>query len=229
MTYLGSKDKIHQFIINCINRYRKPGQVYIEPFMGSGAIISRMPGPRIGSDAMIDLMMLWDELVRGVFVEPPYITKEQYDELMKSETHSALRAYAGFFWSFSGMFAKGYSPEFYKNSRSFYSAMERAKLLEGAMLAPIPYYKYTPSQWSGAVFYCDPPYIQTTGYRGVEPFDYDRFYYWCKEMSKNNIVLISEYWMPPEKFVIVDQERKRIGLKRTDDDNDRIEMVYMPR
>ena len=28
--------------------------------------------------------------------------------------------------------------------------------------------------------------------------DYEKFYEWCKEMSKNNIVLISEYWMPDE-------------------------------
>jgi site-specific DNA-adenine methylase len=53
----------------------------------------------------------------------------------------------------------------------------------------------------GYVFYCDPPYnCNTTRYRqsdGSQSFDYDKFIEWCRELSKHNLVLISEYKRPP--------------------------------
>lgn len=232
MTYLGSKERIKEFILRNIVRVRAPGQLYIEPFMGSGSIISELSGPRIGSDAHKDLMLLWMELVNDSFEEPATITKEVYDKLMKSNVPSALRGYAGFFWSFSGMFDKGFSSAFYTKSHSFHKARETAVKLRDAVLAPIPYYQYIPEQWKdkNAVIYCDPPYLGTTGYKGTPDFDYERFYYWCEQMSSlGNTVLISEYYMPSTRFVIIDQLGHRIGLKRLDDDNDRIEFIYQPR
>ena len=55
------------------------------------------------------------------------------------------------------------------------------------------------------VIYCDIPYKDTKKYR-TPNFDYERFYDWCKEMSKNNIVLISEYSMPDDFECIWEQE-----------------------
>ena len=49
--------------------------------------------------------------------------------------------------------------------------------------------------WMGQ---CDPPYRSTTGYKGTGRFDYDAFYDWCRKMSKNNIVYVSEYDMPDD-------------------------------
>ena len=34
----------------------------------------------------------------------------------------------------------------------------------------------------------------------LDLFDYDKFYEWCIKMSQHNIVLISEYYMPNDKF-----------------------------
>ena len=45
------------------------------------------------------------------------------------------------------------------------------------------------------VIYCDPPYRNTTNYN-TAVFPYEEFYDWCREMSKNNIVLVSEYNIP---------------------------------
>ena len=50
-----------------------------------------------------------------------------------------------------------------------------------------------------SVIYLDPVYNDITRKRyGVDNFDYDSFYEWCIEMSKDNIVLVSEYSMPKE-------------------------------
>lgn len=50
------------------------------------------------------------------------------------------------------------------------------------------------------VIYCDPPYKGTKGYKSVA-FDHDRFYDWCERQPLP--VYISEYDMPPDRFVEV--------------------------
>jgi site-specific DNA-adenine methylase len=60
-----------------------------------------------------------------------------------------------------------------------------------------------------SVIYCDPPYRGTNGY-GNE-FDYGQFYDWCER--QNELVLISEYNMPDDRFVCVwgCQHRSRLS------------------
>lgn len=66
------------------------------------------------------------------------------------------------------------------------------------------------------VIYCDPPYRDTTKY-ATSDFPYDKFYQWCKNMARNNVVLISEYYMPNDEFECVWQG----NLKCTLDKNSR--------
>lgn len=49
---------------------------------------------------------------------------------------------------------------------------------------------------SNALIYCDPPYEGTTNYK--DDFDHIVFWDWVREMSKNNIVLCSEYNAPQD-------------------------------
>lgn len=57
------------------------------------------------------------------------------------------------------------------------------------------------------MFYLDPPYKGTKQY-SKQNIDYDEFYDFCKELSKNNIVIISEYNMPDDFECIWEKERK---------------------
>lgn len=52
-----------------------------------------------------------------------------------------------------------------------------------------------------AIVYCDPPYKDTAGY-AVGDFDHDKFYEWCHNCP--NIVLISEYNMPDDFFLLAE-------------------------
>ena len=55
-----------------------------------------------------------------------------------------------------------------------------------------------------SVVYCDIPYHSTNAYnpkRNKNTFDYDTFYSWCE--AQTELVLISEYWMPEDRFVEV--------------------------
>ena len=50
-----------------------------------------------------------------------------------------------------------------------------------------------------SVIYCDPPYINTNAY--LVDFDHEKFYDWCEKQKE--LVLISEYTMPDDRFVPV--------------------------
>lgn len=59
-------------------------------------------------------------------------------------------------------------------------------------------FRYFPFQilTDGDFVYCDPPYEGTTKYK--DDFDHKAYWNWVREMSKNNIVLCSEYNAPDD-------------------------------
>ena len=63
-----------------------------------------------------------------------------------------------------------------------------------------------------SVIYCDIPYKGTATYRSNDdaPFDYDKFYSWTEQQKE--LVLISEYNMPEERFAKVWEIRKTVSL-----------------
>lgn len=61
------------------------------------------------------------------------------------------------------------------------------------------------------VIYCDPPYANSTKY-STNSFDYDVFWEWVREMSKSNIVFISEYNAPVD-FECIWQKQVTTSLK----------------
>ena len=68
-------------------------------------------------------------------------------------------------------------------------------------------------------------YRDTTKYN-TDDFPYEEFYDWCREMSKDNIVLISEYNMPDD-FKCIWQKQVKVSVdsnkKHNDDKNNRVE------
>lgn len=54
------------------------------------------------------------------------------------------------------------------------------------------------------LIYCDPPYKNTTGYKDAinnSGFNHDEFYTWCE--AQKNLVVVSEYSMPTDRFTCV--------------------------
>ena len=64
---------------------------------------------------------------------------------------------------------------------------------------------------NNCLMYCDIPHKGTTKYK-TESFPYDEFYEWCREISQNNIVLVSEYNMPDD-FECIWQKENKTSLK----------------
>lgn len=64
------------------------------------------------------------------------------------------------------------------------------------------YKEYATQHYKGCVFYLDPPYLNTNSY-GINPtFDYEVFWDWARELSKNNYVYISELAAPKDFEII---------------------------
>lgn len=75
-----------------------------------------------------------------------------------------------------------------------------------------------------SVIYCDPPYVDTAKYQD-NGFNHEKFYEWC--LNQKTLVIISEYYMPLDRFLIVGQREKRNTLCATSNKK-AIEKLYVP-
>ena len=76
-----------------------------------------------------------------------------------------------------------------------------------------------------SVIYCDPPYKDAADY-GME-FDHEAFYDWCEKQTA--LVLISEYWMPEDRFVCIAEFERKSTFSATNNSLSRIEKVFVPK
>lgn len=78
-----------------------------------------------------------------------------------------------------------------------------------------------------SVIYCDIPYNQCRGYGNDESFDHEAFYDWCEKQTE--LVLISEYWCPPERFVCIAEFPRTSTFSATNNSKKEIEKVFVPK
>lgn len=76
-----------------------------------------------------------------------------------------------------------------------------------------------------SVIYADPPYKDTAGY-GMA-FDHEAFYDWCEKQAA--LVVISEYYMPPERFACIAEFERKSTFSSTNNSLSRIEKIFVPK
>lgn len=76
-----------------------------------------------------------------------------------------------------------------------------------------------------SVIYADIPYKNTCGY-GMD-FDHEAFYDWCEKQTA--LVLISEYWMPEDRFVCIAEFPRTSTFSSTNNSKKVIEKVFVPK
>lgn len=76
-----------------------------------------------------------------------------------------------------------------------------------------------------SVIYCDIPYKNTADY-GME-FSHEDFYDWCEKQTA--LVLISEYWCPPDRFVCIAERPRKSTFSATNNSLERIEKIFVPK
>ncbi len=195
MRYQGGKSRLAQYIVPILEAHRQPGQIYLEPFVGSGAIVSRMSGVRIASDSFEPVIALHRALQQG-WEPPTSVSPEEYHQarLGNAVLPMHLLAFILLGCSWGGKWAGGYARGESRNYAEE-SARSLRKIADGMKDVALTTHSYTKFDPKGMLIYCDPPYEGTTEYKTAE-FDSDLFWTTMKYWAQNNTVIVSERKAP---------------------------------
>ena len=89
-------------------------------------------------------------------------------------------------------------------------SLERLERLERLTISKADYKDIFVSEPT-TVIYCDPPYINTSGYEDAireSGFNHAEFYDWCE--AQKGLVVLSEYTAPADRFTCVWSKEKRV-------------------
>lgn len=232
---MGSKSKITDGILPIIQRRIEDNNIktYIEPFCGGCNVIDKVVcDKKIASDNQKYLIALLKN-VDKVKSLPDEISREHYSEV-RDCFNKGLPTYEdwyigaiGFLASYNGRFFDGGYAGIVKTKigtmRNYYREAKENIIEQISKLQGIEFnnndYKYY-SNFKDCLFYLDPPYKGKKAYGSSKGFNHEEFWDWCRLMSKENIVIISENEAPSDFECIWQQE-----VKRTIDNNKRVNAV----
>ena len=241
MQYMGSKNRISKYIVPIIQSYISSNiKGYIEPFMGGCNVIDKIQcNKRIGIDIHKQLIELLKYARDYSDLLLLHISEEEYNNVKnnKDNYEDWYLGLVGFCATFGAKYFGGYARGFKEDKitpRDLQNEAIRNLKKQATNLKDIKFYNCSfldlpKDKINNCVIYCDPPYRGTTKYK-TEEFPYEEFYQWCRDMSENNTVLISEYNMPNDFTCIWQKETKvNFDSNRTSNDNKnkRIEKLYI--
>lgn len=177
MHYLGSKARHARDIITITTANRRADQIYVEPFVGGGNVINKVPqgAGRIANDKNVGMVALLDCLGNKGWVPPEKMTKSEWSKIMKLKLDDldwegkALFAFAATGPTFGSMWAGQWAKDYPGQEGTRYRQARDAALKDAPGLAGI---KFSSGSYAdlefpdGSLVYCDPPYIGTTDYAG---------------------------------------------------------------
>lgn len=235
--YMGSKSRIAKHIVPIIQRYIDENNItrYVEPFVGGANIIDKIQcKEKYGFDKNKYLIALLQRVQSGESLYEE-VSKELYDKARTAFNNGDASEFEdweigniGFIASFNGRwFDGGYAKTGYEKTknglrlRNYYQEAKNNIIIQAPNLVGIKFeccdYKEMGglSNYARMVIYCDPPYKGTKQYANATEFDYEKFWQWCKKMSENNIVIVSEQNAPKDFECIWSQEVSR-SIKATE-------------
>ena len=209
---------------------------YCEPFCGMLGVYQHIPelfkGKKptrlLAGDTNKSVIMMWKAVQKG-WKPPIKVSEKQFDRL-KITQDSAIKGYVGHQYSFGGKYFKGYAPKYGKSLDS--STASKRVISIGKKLQSVDFSYGSYEQYShlkGYVIYCDPPYMGTESHY-KDSFSSTEFYNWCRNMSKDNIVLVSEYDAPKDFIHIWSNTSKLTGVSKAQGKHTskvRVEKLYL--
>lgn len=232
MWYMGSKNRLSKELVPIIESYiTEDTKGYIEPMVGGANIIDKINcDNKIGCDIHKELIALLKYAQNLDNSIPNVITEEEYKNVKnnKESYEDWYVGLVGFCSTFGAKYFGGYAKNC-KNGDSRYAIKNLLKQRNNLKNISFQHKDFREiKNINGYVIYCDPPYKDTTKY-SAKNFPYEEFYDWCRKMSKNNIVLISEYSMPND-FECIWQKESKVTFdsnrKADDKKNKRIEKLF---
>lgn len=214
---------------------------YCEPFCGMLGVYKHIPElfddhkPKLkykAGDVNESVIKMWQAAQKGW--KPPNTSSESEYNRLKNSKDSAIRGYIGHQYSFGGQFFNGYAPKYKKttnSSKASQSVIDISKSLKDVQFSFGSYTQY--SKLKGYIIYCDPPYDNTVSryYKNASGdkliFDSEEFWDWCRSMSRNNIIFISNYNAPRDFKMIMESSHKLTGISAGENDKKRIEKLFV--
>lgn len=235
MKYMGSKNKLAKDIVPIIQKYIDDNKItcYIEPFVGGANIIDKITCfYKIGYDIHNELIALLKVLQTDKIL-PSGISKEEYEHVNKHRDlyQDWYVGLVGFCASYNAKYFGGYAGETqtkegirYYDRESIRNIEKQRQNIKNIKFEVCNFRDIDISKLNNCLLYCDIPYRNTTKYK-TEDFPYEEFYTWCKEVSKNNTILISEYNMPNE-FKCIWEKEHITTLDKNNNKKQRIEKLF---
>lgn len=231
MKYMGSKARIAKHILPIILKDRKEGQWYVEPFVGGANMIDKVDGNRIGADInpyLIAILKHCEQQKSGELADT--ISEDEYNHIKNNKDKYSLVdvAHCGFNATFGAKWFGGYARP--RKGTGYdrdvicgkNSLVKQMPLLRGVRFVNTTYQALEiPAQ---SIIYCDPPYANTTKYKG--DFDHEKFWQWCREKcNEGHQVFVSEY-NAPDDFVCVWQQELNVSVARNGKHKKAIEKLF---
>lgn len=235
MKYMGSKRRIAPYISQYINDIANCYNIkdYYEPFMGGCSVgeLVQVKNRHL-SDIDKHIVALFQRIQEGLW-EFKYIDRDTWykikDDRIKNSVYPEwLTGWCGIACSFRGRYFEGFAGKYIDSITGkeinpqlqvYNSLKNEVALLQGIQFECRSYIELT--NLKHTIIYCDAPYRGTTQYNKKEQFDFDAYDQWLVKLSKDNLVLISEYSMAGKhlkKFKQLDQWvlNKSIGSGQTE-------------
>lgn len=213
MVYQGSKNRIAKHLLPIIHQYIEQYNIdtYVELFCGGCNLIDKVNcKKKIACDINEDLICLlkYSQTDQTLEIAPADCSFEHYSEVRADREHKVYpqhyRALIGYMASYGGRYFDGGYGRDSKGGRTIYQERLANFRKQVPLLKDIKFYcgdykTLNMNNFHNCLFYLDPPYRNTKEY-AKNLIDYEEFYDFCQELAKNNIVLISEYNMPEDRF-----------------------------
>ncbi len=125
-------------------------------------------------------------------------------EFWKKQEPTPLFSHACIVTSFGGDFRDGgYAREKGSDDTTFCGYGKRNALKQSPKIQGVQFIcdSYENLDFENCIIYNDPPYKNSRGYK-TGKFDHDKFFDWCREQAKKNVVFVSEY-NAPDDFELV--------------------------
>jgi DNA adenine methylase len=209
--YVGSKNRISKDLVpiiqECINE--NDIHTYFEPFVGGANIIDKIKCDNcIGNDINQHLIALLKAIQNGWNpLESVTMTKEFYDNVKnnKSKYSKKIVGLCGLCATYNAKWFGGYAGivhtkiDTYRNyyEESVNNILKQKVDIQNVKFISTDYLTLDETKMKNWVIYCDPPYAGTTKY-STGGFEYDVFWQWVRDVSKNNFVFVSEYNAPKD-------------------------------
>jgi len=201
---------------------------YCEPFCGMLGVYRHVPelfrdhNPKRNfkaGDANESVIKMWQSAQKG-WKPPTNVTKKEYENLKYAKA-SAKKGFVGHQCSFGGKNFRGYVKERCTGTKIQHGSenvREVAAELKDVKFTNADYSQF--SSLKGYIIYCDPPYGKYSDYYDEDhrrmSFDHEAFWQWCREMSKHNMIFVSEYNAPKDfKLIAAIKSHVSYGSNQT--------------